>query len=166
MRGDERGAAPPRLAERVLDAVGDADEPLEPHGHGMRPEQRVGVVVRQLETRQDEHVVLHACARGLDLDGREVGVVVAGMDVRVPRAGARERIVGPHGVIGDAEHVEAGVAVGVDELADRLRAVAPGRVGVQLAQQEVVPEARHTPIFQHEAWSSSGPGGRHLETIW
>ena len=57
------------------------------------------------------------------------------------------RIVAANDVIGDAEHVEAGLTVGIDELTDRLRTVAPGRVGVELAQQRSLRKACHTPIF-------------------
>src|SRR5262249_41647568 len=39
------------------------------------------------------------------------------------------------GVVGDGEDVEAGATVEVGELADRQRAVAPRRVGVELAEQ-------------------------------
>ena len=70
-----------------------------------------------------------------------------------------------HDVVGDAEHVESGLAIGVDQLADRLRAVAPGRMSVQLTQQGGISEACHEPDLLRRAAGTWGPTGHQLETI-
>ena len=100
----------------------------------MRGLERVHVVERQLEPRDHEQAVRPPRARGLALDVREV--VVEAHLVDGPAAGARSRrVVCPDHVVGDAEHVESVAPVQVDELGDVERAVAPARVGVQLAEE-------------------------------
>jgi hypothetical protein len=47
----------------------------------------------------------------------------------------RPRIVAAQDVIGDAEDIETGCSVQVDDRSERKRAVAPSRVGVELAEQ-------------------------------
>jgi hypothetical protein len=45
------------------------------------------------------------------------------------------RVIAPERVVGHAEDVEARSTVEIDELPQRERSVAPGRVGVELAQE-------------------------------
>ena len=101
-----------------------------PIGDAVRARLGPIVVERQLEAGDHEQVVGIPGAFRLGLDRGEVVVVVARMDV-VDGGAAGDR------VIGHAEHVEAGVAVDVDQLGKRERAVAPGRVRVQLAEQRM-----------------------------
>ncbi len=86
----------------------------------------------QLEARDDEQAVEAARSGGFRLDLAEIRLEVGLADIALVRR-----------VIGDREHVEAGVAVEVDELADGKGAVTPRRVGVELAEKRV--ELRRHP---------------------
>jgi hypothetical protein len=50
---------------------------------------------------------------------------------------ATREIVAAERVVGDGEDVEAKASVKVNQLAQRERAVAPGRMGVQLAEERL-----------------------------
>jgi len=106
------------------------DVPAESDGDGVCRQLRVGVVVGQLETWNDEQSVEGSGALGLTLDlFQVVGVVGGGECLRSRRVA--------HDVVGDRKHVEAGGAVEVDELGRREYAVAPGRVRVELAEERL-----------------------------
>jgi hypothetical protein len=72
--------------------------------HRVRRQVGVGVVVRDLEPRDDDEVVERQRPRGLGLDRRKVVAEVPLVD-----AGLREmpRVVAAQDVIGDAEQVDA-----------------------------------------------------------
>ena len=94
------------------------------------------VVEGELEAGDDEHPVRSPGARGLALD---LGEVERERHL-VDRAEAEPFLHAPgivraHDVVGDAEDVEAGSSVEIDELGDGELAVAPARVGVELAEQ-------------------------------
>jgi hypothetical protein len=90
------------------------------------------VVVRHLEARHDEHSVQSPRALGLGVHGGEIRAEVRLVHARF---GQVPGIVGAKDVIRDAEDVEAGAAVEIDELPQCQLAVAPGGVGVKLAEQ-------------------------------
>jgi hypothetical protein len=126
MGGDERRPRVARVAERRLEAVRERRQVAQADGEGVRGEPRVGVVVGQLEAREQQQVVDPAGTHGRGLDRTEVGGEVGRVDVRPPVTG---------GMVGDAEDVEAVASVEIDELGERQGSVAPVRVRVQLAQQ-------------------------------
>ena len=80
MRRDERGAGLDGRLDRLVDAGVDRDEAAQPERERMGGEGRVGVVVGELETRDDEQAVPLARARRLALDLGEVGVEAVGGD--------------------------------------------------------------------------------------
>ncbi len=124
MGGDERRPLRARGAQSRLEAFVDADEGAEADSDGMPGFDRVGILVGQLEAGQDEQVVQAARPLALGRDLVEVGVEVGLLDMEAGQ-----------GVVGDGEHVETGPAVEVAELAHAPGAVAPRRVGVELAEK-------------------------------
>lgn len=127
MRSDQRGPGCPCVAQRGLEPVVDRDEAAQPDPDGMAGQPRIRVLDGQLQSRQDEQAVPPPRALGFRVDLVEVGRVGLGPDVGASLA--------VHDVIRDREHVEAGAAVEVDELARVEDAVAPRRVRVQLREQ-------------------------------
>ena len=105
--------------------------------------RRVGVVVGELEAGDDEQAVPLECSGGLALELGDVVGVVRGGDAS--RREVVPGIVGPADVVCDAQEVEAAGAVEIDEGADRERAVAPGRMGVQLREQPSGSGSHHAP---------------------
>ena len=103
----------------------------------MGGERGVGVVVRELEPRDEQEVVLPARAFGLGADLGEIVGVVPGVDSARRRVGRDPRVVPANDVVGDGEDVEAVLAVEVDELGKGEGAVAPPRVRVELAEQRL-----------------------------
>ena len=91
----------------------------------------IRVVVGQLETQEDDEPVVPGGARGLGSHARRVGRPGPRIDC------GRHRVVQANRMVGDAEHVEAVAPVEIDDLAERQLPVAPGRVRVQLAEQEI-----------------------------
>ena len=136
MRRDDRGAGLCGRSHGLGDPVVHRDEGSEPDGDRMSRQHGLVVVERQLEARDDEHSVRPPGARCLAFDLGEVA------GPRLLAHGAEQqpflfapRIVGPHHVVGDAEHVEPVTSVEIDELGDGQLAVAPARMRVQLAEQ-------------------------------
>jgi hypothetical protein len=103
----------------------------------------IRVVVGELEPGDDQQPEGRECSFTLLLDLVEI----AG-EALLAHAGASvacgPRIVVTEDVVGDAEHVEARSSVEIDQLGERQLAVAPRRVGVELAQQCRPPHA-HLP---------------------
>ena len=126
MGGDQRGARLPRLLHRGADPAFDRDEPLQPHRDRVGAARAVGrIVVGQLEAGDDKHPVERLGPRGLLADRGEVrGVALLG-----------DHLAAADHVVGDAEDVESATAVQVDDLLERQVAVAPCRVGMELAQK-------------------------------
>ena len=126
MGGDEGGALVPRLLHRGGDAAIDRHEPVQPDRNRVGAVRAVGrVVVGELEAGDDEHPVERLGAPGLLADGREVG--------RVALLG--DHLAAADHVVGDAEDVEPATAVQIDDLIEREEAVAPCRVGMELAEE-------------------------------
>src|SRR5688572_19311485 len=112
---------------------------------------RVGMVVGELEAGDHDHPVERPRTLGLAVD---CGHVLGEHGLVEARGLGAPRVVAPQDVIGDAEDVEPGAAVEVDELPEGQLAVAPSRVGVELAEQR--PRRR----LVHEA--SVRRGGRQM----
>jgi hypothetical protein len=94
----------------------------------------VRVVVGQLEAGHEHESVRLERAALLALDLGAVLVEPLLVDARSAVL-RRPRVVGAQHVIGDAEDVEAGAAVEVDELRHRQLAVAPRGVSVELTEE-------------------------------
>ena len=107
MGGDQRRPVRASCAQSGFEPVLDADELTQPNRDAVARLRRVLVPERQLEAGNHDQVVEAAGAIGLGLHLVEVAGEVVCLHTR-----AR------HGVIGDREHVEAGTAVEVGELAD------------------------------------------------
>jgi hypothetical protein len=90
------------------------------------------VVLGQLEAGDDEEPVFGGSTLGLCADRVEGRRPSPGVDRGRRGVAQRDR------VIRDAEDVEAGLAVRVDEVAGRQVAVAPRRVRVELAEEKAV----------------------------
>ena len=110
----------------------------------------VRVVVGELEAGQEQESVGREGAGALALDLREVGADVRSIDAGAP-VPERPGIVGAQDVVGDAEDVEAGRSVEVDHRPERELAVAPGRVGVELAEQRARAFAHSPRVCQRAA---------------
>ncbi|MGH3083024.1 MAG: hypothetical protein ACRDNP_03010 [Gaiellaceae bacterium] len=115
---------------RWLETVIDRAERVQAEGKRMARLVRIVGELRQFETRDEQKVVLLAGPPRLSLDRREV--------VRVSRGPESETLaVTPQQVVGDAKDVDAVPAIQVDELGHRQEPVAPRRVGVKLAEEQV-----------------------------
>ena len=120
-------------------------------------QRRVGVVVGQLEARDHEQVVEHAGAGGLARELRQVRGEVP----------AVHAALAADDVVGDREHVEAGAAVQIAELAWRELAVAPRRMRVELAEQRLDLRPHRRPVLLQRAgfsgrWPRRNPGATTL----
>ena len=150
MGGDERRPLAAHTREGRVEPPVDTGKRAAADCDCVRGEERVEVVVGQLEPGQEQQVVLPAGALGLRLDLCEVVGVVRGMDASERCVVGQPRIVAAVDVVGDAEDVEAVASVQVDELGQRERAVAPPRVGVELAEQRL-------DLAAHRASSVAAP---------
>ena len=156
MGRDQRRPRSPRVLERRLDPVVHGHELPAAHGYGMRRHVRVEVVVRELEAREHEQVVVPPCSLRLRGELGKVVGVVRGPDAARRRVGREPRIVAAVDVVGDAEHVEPVASVEVDELGHGQCAVAPPRVRVELAEQRLDLPAHPIAVSVH-------PGGAWAE---
>ena len=120
------------------------DELAQPDRDCVRGEVGVEMVVRQLDPRKHQQVVERPCALGLGVDRGEVRGEGPFVDARLGHAPG---VVGADDVIGDTENVEAVAAVEIDELAEPKLAIAPRRMGVELAQQRPL-HSPDIPILQ------------------
>ena len=130
MRRHEGGAGLDGRFDRAVDPFVDGDKAAQAERKGMGCLRGIGVVVGELEARDDEQSVpLHRAGR-LTVELGQVGGMVRSGDPpwRVCEISAA-------GVIGDAEDVEAARAIQVDERGQFEQAVAPRRVRMQLGQQ-------------------------------
>jgi hypothetical protein len=135
--GDQRRPFTACALEGGLESVVDADERAAADGDGMRGEIGVEIVVGQLQPGEEQQVVVAPRALRLGVDLGEVVGVVPGVHASERRVRGQPRIVEPVDVVGHAEDVEPAAAVQVDELRECERAVAPARVGVELAEQRL-----------------------------
>ncbi len=72
--GDQGRSLGARRGERRLQAGRHLDEAPQPDGDRVAGTARVGVVVGQLEARQDEQTIKRVCAGGLGVDNGEVAL--------------------------------------------------------------------------------------------
>ena len=152
--------AAPRLpggAHRRGDPHLRRDEAAQSDRDCMGREPGIRVVAGDLEAWHEEEAVERARPLGLLLDRSQVGRMVPCVHVpglgalsREPRVPVRERVVA------QAEEVEAGVSVDIDELPEGERPVAPGRVCVQLAEE-------HDPKSGDARARGGAPGGEERE---
>jgi hypothetical protein len=133
MRGDERCACRAGGGEGSLEAVVHPYERAETDRDRVRREQRVAIVVGQLKPRDEEQAVGRPGAVGLAFDRAEV-VGERRSAGHLPARVAVGRVV-PADMVGHAENVETVLPVEIDELGERQLAVAPRRVGVELAEE-------------------------------
>jgi len=134
VRDDDRGAEISRQLYRRRRPVVHPDETPRPECHRVAGEVWVRVVVGQLEAGHQQQPVRRQCASPLALDLCAVLVEPVFVDARSSVQG-RPRVVRAQHVVGDAENVEAGSAVEVDQLRHRQLAVAPRRVSVELTEE-------------------------------
>ena len=127
--GDRRRACGAGLAECGREPVVERHQPVEADGQRVRRLVGIGVGVGQLDSGDQQQAIGLQCPLGLLRDRLQVGVVRRAVD---HRAG---RVIRADDVVGDAEHVEAGHPVKVDQLLHGQGAVTPRCVRVQLAEQ-------------------------------
>jgi hypothetical protein len=135
MGGDQRRPGAARLLERDVDPVVDPHELPAADRDRVRCAEWVEVVVGQLEAGNEQEVVLASGALRLGRELPQVLGVFRSVEPTGRRIGCQPRVVAARNVVGDAEDVEAGASVEVDELADAQGAVAPVRMRVELAEQ-------------------------------
>ena len=121
-------AAPASRASSIAVPIprSTATNRFQPHRDGVGAARAVGrIVVGQLEAGDDKHPVEPLGSRCLLADRGEVrGVALL-----------RDHLAAADHVVGDAEDVESATSVQVDDLVERQVAVAPCRVGMELAQK-------------------------------
>jgi hypothetical protein len=128
MRRDDRGSACPGCPERRLEPLVDRTPGAQADCECVPGLVGISGSVCQLGAGNQQQVVLLTRAPRLALERLHV------MGVRL-RTEAKRASVAPKQVVGYAEDVEAVHSVQVNELGDGERAVAPRRMGVQLAQE-------------------------------
>jgi hypothetical protein len=154
-----------RRLDRRIEPVLEADEPVQADRHGVRRPLWVGIVPRQLQSRQHQQTMTAPGTFGLVADlGQVLGV-----------DGGCDHSSVSHDVVRDAQHVEPGTAVEIDDVRQLEITVAPARVRVQLAQ-ETAPDhpravrAAHARMIAEapRRWGGEGvsnrkrPGNRQL----
>ena len=114
-----------RRLDRRIEPILEAHEPVEADRHRVRGLLWVGVVPRQLQSRQHQQTIAAPGTFGLVADLGQVLVVDSGRDHRSVA----------HDVVRDAQHVEPGTAVQVDNVGQLEIAVAPARMRMQVAAE-------------------------------
>ena len=153
--GDAERPLPPDLAQDGVGGLIGADVSLDVERDDVRVLLAAQAVLRHLRAGNDEHaVLLQARSASVLMSARYASNVVfahaeAPLPERRDAAGAREQVLLHQNVVGDGDDVElAGLAVEIDDLANRQPAVAPLRVDVKVAEQKGLVSRHSGPHVQ------------------
>jgi hypothetical protein len=138
MGGNEGGARLPGGTKGLEDPSLKWNERSQADGDGVRGLVRVEVVVGELQPGDDQHPVADERPLRLLIDRGEVGLEVPSVDEGTTVPGSLlpiPGVVASERVVGHAEHVEARATVLIDELPQGERSIAPGRMGMKLAEE-------------------------------
>jgi hypothetical protein len=150
MGDHDRGTPVARRLESGSRPVVHRDKASQPDRDGVTGAVGVRIVVRELEAGHEHQAVGRERPVALALYVCEVGIDVRGVDARAT-VSERPRIIAAQDVVGNTENIEAGRSVEVDHRAERKLAVAPSRVGVELAEQVARASAHSPPVCPRTA---------------